>query len=221
MADDSQPDRPPGIRASDADRNAIVARLQRALGEGRLDPDEFSERAGAAYEAVTIAELAPLVADLPTDGARPVEIVGVRNAEPVSSVFGDVRLSGRMSVPPQARTVFGDVRIDLRELRTDADRVELTLGTVFGDVEVIVAEGVDAELHGWTVFGDRRVELAPLPRLAGTPLVVVRARTVFGDLKLRSLAPGESPSRWRALLDRLAQWQPPPPPAPPAPPPAP
>jgi hypothetical protein len=217
MADDSQPDHPPDIRASDADRNATVVRLQRALGEGRLDLDEFSERAGAAYEAVTTAELAPLVADLPTDGPRPVGIVGARNAEPVSSVFGDVRLSGRMSVPPEARTVFGDVRIDLRELRTDADRVELTLGTVFGDVEVIVAEGVDAELHGWTVFGDRRVELAPLPRLAGTPLVVVRARTVFGDLKLRSLAPGESPSRWRALLDRLAQRQQPP--APPVPPP--
>jgi hypothetical protein len=105
--------------------------------------------------------------------------------------------------------VFGDVRIDLRGLRTSAETVYVQLNTVFGDVEVIVSEGVAAEIHGWTVFGDRRTELAPVPRLAGTPHVVVRAWTVFGDLKLRSLAPGESPSRWRAVLDRLADRRPP------------
>jgi hypothetical protein len=205
----------PEVRASDADRNAVVARLHLALGEGRLNPEEFAQRAEAASEAVTTAELAALVADLPAEPSAAPQIMGARAAEaPVSSVFGDVTLSGRMSVPPQARTVFGDVRLDLRELRTDTARIEVALGTVFGDVEVIVAEGVDAELHGWTVFGDRRIELAPVPRLAGTPLVVVHARTVFGDLRLRSLAPGQSPSRWRALLDRLAQWPPPPPPPP-------
>jgi len=40
---------------------------------------------------------------------------------------------------------------------------------VFGDVEVIVAAGVDAELQGRTLFGDRRTDLAAVPRLAGTP----------------------------------------------------
>ena len=70
---------------------------------------------------------------------------------------------------------------------------------------MIVAEGVDAELHGRTVFGNRKVQLAPVERLAGTPLVVVHAKAIFGDLRLRSLAPGESASRWTALLERLAQ----------------
>ncbi|MBW8767887.1 MAG: hypothetical protein JF630_17290, partial [Geodermatophilales bacterium] len=77
-------------------------------------------------------------------------------------------------------------------------------------VDVVVAEGVDAELHGWTVLGNRKSDLAPVPRLAGTPRVVVRAHAVLGDLRLRSLAPGESASRWRALLDRLAQRSQPP-----------
>jgi hypothetical protein len=126
-------------------------------------------------------------------------------------VFGDVELTATTSVPEKVSTVFGDVRIDLRGLRTSADTVHLQLGTVFGDVEVIVSEGVAAEIEGWTVFGDRRTELAPVPRLAGTPRVVVRGWTVFGDLKVRSLAPGESPSRWRAVLDRLALRLPPPP----------
>ena len=55
-----------------------------------------------------------------------------------------------------------------RGLRTDAEVIELDLSTGLGDVAVIVAEGVDAELHGWTVLGNRRTELAPVPRLAGS-----------------------------------------------------
>jgi hypothetical protein len=31
--------RPPAVRASDADREQVIARLQRALGEGRIDLD--------------------------------------------------------------------------------------------------------------------------------------------------------------------------------------
>ena len=202
MSDDL--DRSPAVRASDADREAIVTRLQAALGEGRIDLDEFGQRADAAYAAVTLAELALLVADLPTN-APPVEIVGRRTAEEVSSVFGDITLAVATTPPQRAGTVFGDVRIDLRGLRTGADRIDLHLSTVFGDIDVIVAEGVDAELHGRTVFGARKVQLAPVQRLAGTPLVVVHAKAIFGDLKLRSLAPGDSPTRWGALMERLAQ----------------
>jgi hypothetical protein len=205
------------VRASDADREAVVARLQTAVAEGRIDLDEFGQRADAAYAAVTTAELDLLMADLPTESRPGVEIVGMRAPEEIRSVFGDIRLEGGASAPQRASTVFGDIRIDLRGLRTDADRIDLHLGTVFGDIEVIVSEGVDAELQGGTTFGDRKVQLAPVQRLAGTPLVVVHARAIFGDLRLRSLAPGESPSRWRALLDRLAE-RPPLPPVPPPPP---
>jgi hypothetical protein len=203
VADDL--DRPPAVRASDADREAIVTRLQAAVGEGRINLDEFGQRADAAYAAVTRAELDLLVADLPAHPYRAVEIVGQRPAEEVSTVFGDIALSVSSAPPRRAGTVFGDIRIDLRGLRTGADRIDLHLSTVFGDVDVIVAEGVDGELHGRTIFGDRKIQLAPVERLAGTPLVVVHATTIFGDLRLRSLAPGESASRWAALLERLAQ----------------
>jgi hypothetical protein len=193
----------PVVRASDAEREAVVTRLQTAVGEGRIDLDEFGERVGIAYTAATTAELDALLVDLPGDR---VEIVGeVAHPGPLTSVFGDVRLTATVGVPERATTVFGDVRIDLRGLRTSADTVNLQLGTVFGDVDVIVSEGVAAQIDGWTVFGDRRTDLAAVPRLAGTPRVVVRAWSVFGDLKLRSLAPGQSPSRWRSVMERLAQ----------------
>lgn len=55
----------PPIRASDAEREAVAARLRTAAGEGRLEPDELEERLGAAFAARTRGELVPLVADLP------------------------------------------------------------------------------------------------------------------------------------------------------------
>lgn len=53
------------IRASDAERELVVERLQRAVGTGRLTVAEFEERAAAAYAATTRAELAELTKDLP------------------------------------------------------------------------------------------------------------------------------------------------------------
>jgi hypothetical protein len=208
----------PVVRAADADREAAVVRLEKALAEGRITVDEFRQRTEAAYAAVTTADLEPLFADLPARSSPPVEIVGARAPENLFTVMGDVKLDGRSPLPKRVSTVFGDIKVDLRDLRTDADVVELNLSTVLGDVDVVVAEGVDAEINGWTIIGDRKTDLAPVPRLAGTPRVVVQAHAFLGDLKLRSLAPGESASRWRALLDRLAQRSQPPPLLPPPPP---
>jgi hypothetical protein len=191
------------VRASDADRDRAVSHLQQALSEGRLGIDEFGRRAEAACAAETTAELEPLLADLPA-----VEMVGRRAPANLFDFFANVRVEGGAPVPRKAGGVLGDVRIDLRQLRTDTAVIELDLWSVFGDVDVIVAEGMDAELDGWTLLGKRTTDLAPMPRLEGTPRVAVRAHTVFGNLRLRSLAPGESTTRWRALLDRLARRRP-------------
>src|SRR5690606_6348921 len=80
MSDSSLPDRSE-MRASDADRDRVAARLREALAEGRLTPDEHSERLDAVYNSKTLGELAPLLrdlpetpdsADLPLDSPRPV-----------------------------------------------------------------------------------------------------------------------------------------------------
>lgn len=57
------------LRASDADRQAVVERLRRAHEEGRLDLSEFDERIRRAYAARTYAELDRLTGDVPADPA--------------------------------------------------------------------------------------------------------------------------------------------------------
>jgi hypothetical protein len=53
------------IRASDVDREAVVATLREAYTAGRLTLDEFDERMAAAYAGKTWGDLRELTADLP------------------------------------------------------------------------------------------------------------------------------------------------------------
>lgn len=64
---------PSGVRASDTEREATVARLHQALGEGCLDLDETDERVTAAYAARHRDELHSLLADLPNSRVHGAE----------------------------------------------------------------------------------------------------------------------------------------------------
>jgi hypothetical protein len=63
--------RPPQMRASDADRDAVVAALSEHFQAGRLTTEELEERTGQALAARTIGQLDELTADLPAP--RPAE----------------------------------------------------------------------------------------------------------------------------------------------------
>jgi len=53
------------MRASDADREAVVDRLSAHGAAGRLDADELDQRTAAALGARTVGELSALEGDLP------------------------------------------------------------------------------------------------------------------------------------------------------------
>jgi hypothetical protein len=55
------------LRASDADRDLVSQVLVEAFADGRLDRQEYDERATAVLATRTLGELPPLVADLVPD----------------------------------------------------------------------------------------------------------------------------------------------------------
>jgi len=59
------------LRVSDAERQAVADRLGEHFAEGRLDQDDFDERAGRAMSAKTRADLSGLFDDLPDMSTRP------------------------------------------------------------------------------------------------------------------------------------------------------
>jgi hypothetical protein len=61
---------PHELRASDAEREAVVEALRGHAAAGRLDPDELEQRIERAYAARTRADLVPVVADLPEGASQ-------------------------------------------------------------------------------------------------------------------------------------------------------
>ena len=59
------PDPRPGLRLSDAEREAAVSALGEHYAAGRLTREEYDERSDRAYAARTAAEVVPLFTDLP------------------------------------------------------------------------------------------------------------------------------------------------------------
>lgn len=55
------------LRVSDHDRDAVLQRLNRAVGEGRLTLAEFEERTTTTLAARTRGELDDVTSDLPAD----------------------------------------------------------------------------------------------------------------------------------------------------------
>ncbi len=187
------------VRIGDADRQRAADVLQHACGAGWLTLEEFSVRVGAVWAADTQQELAQATAgvQVPVVGAGPT-------VEKIVNVFGDNKRAGRWRLPAVLHlvNVFGSCDLDLREAIIEADRVEIVGRCVFGSVRVIVPEGVEVELLGNAVFGSRSIRLAPVPRLAGTPLVRVRVNAYFGDVSVRSKGPrsGSPVAQWLRQL---------------------
>lgn len=59
------------LRASDAERERVVAFLREHALLGRLTDDELEERIGLAYASVTVGDLEKLIGDLPRASQRP------------------------------------------------------------------------------------------------------------------------------------------------------
>jgi len=92
------------IRASDADREVVVATLREAYTAGRLNLDEFDERTTAAYESKTWGDLRKLTADLPSQPILGGDVPGRLFS---SALASDVKLPShpsRASLPtPSSR----------------------------------------------------------------------------------------------------------------------
>ncbi|WP_214417187.1 DUF1707 SHOCT-like domain-containing protein [Sphaerisporangium fuscum] len=186
-----------GMRASDAEREAVVERLRQASVDGRLTLSELTERTEAAYLAVTHAELAQITADLPGGPAFAPESAppAYRPAPPAPmgrarrwyvAVMGDTKRRGKWRVDQEigAVAVMGDVTIDLREAEVRSNEVDIVATCVMGDIKIIVPDGVDVDLSGMAIMGDKKVDVLEAPPGQNVPVVRVRAYVVMGDVKI-------------------------------------
>ncbi|WP_433333821.1 DUF1707 SHOCT-like domain-containing protein [Spirillospora sp. CA-294931] len=184
------------LRASDADRERVVAVLGEALADGRITMEEHSERTTRAYEARTLGELTGLTGDLSPEEAQPILV----DDRPVSALFGRMRREGRWVVPVRlpVTVLFGTVELDLREAVLQRRHIVLHSTVLGGRIRLLVPEGVRVDVTGRTILSTREVRTRPTDE---GPTIEISGTLLLGSIKAR--APKQSlRQRLRTRLSR-------------------
>jgi Domain of unknown function (DUF1707) len=186
------------MRASDAERDAVVGSLNQAVGEGRLTMDEFSGRLELAYAARTRGDLDPLLRDLPagsgaavaaaTSGTAVVSGGGSQGGDTHWNIspIGGIRHRGHWRVPRHtvAIGVLGGVDVDLVEAELAAPEVMITKVSIIGGVSVRVPPGMRVEVSNFSILGGRNVNLGG-PLAPNAPVLRIRSFSVIGGVNVR------------------------------------
>jgi hypothetical protein len=188
MEEQNPQPQPPAILAGDAERDQSTELLSRAVVEGRLTLEEFSDRVERAQAARTRNELATLTQDLP---AAPRSAASTELAAPqqrhVAFCSRLVR-SGpwELAARSEFRSIFGTITLDLSQARLPGSEVDLEIFNLFGTVTVIVPESVDVSLTGGGMFASQVIQPHTAPPVPGAPKLRINARGPGGTLYVRT-----------------------------------
>lgn len=190
------------IRASNADRQQTHTYLSAAMSMGVLTPEEYTDRAGTAMAAATLAELDALCADLPMDqlGGAVAEVtldetrVSTSGAAPVSravAVLSTSEVSGGAVVGShlKATAFLGTTEVDLRDVEFTAPVLTVACKAVMGTVKVIVPTDITVEVHGSGIVGGFSGNAAG-PGRPGAPRVIIRGVSFMGSVETERVARG-------------------------------
>ncbi len=168
-----------GLRAGDADRDAVAELLRVAAAEGRIDLSELEERLGRLNQAKTYGELDALVADLPA--AAQLDTLVLR------TTTANIKQAGRWVVPKliTAQSTTGWITIDFTRAVCAHREVTVEVVTKTAWIELILPEGWAARVGPLgTYTGHLSNKAAGLPE-PGSPLVTVTGDPLFGYIKIR------------------------------------
>ncbi|MBO3748375.1 DUF1707 and DUF2154 domain-containing protein [Streptosporangiaceae bacterium NEAU-GS5] len=173
------------MRASHADRDAVMERLRIAAGDGRLTIHELEERIEATHAARTYAELDALIADLPGERSPAAE-----KARPLvlETRAGTIKQVGAWMVPERitAKVTMGNITIDFTQAVCHHREVllEATCGT--GNITVIVP-------RGWQVVTENIVtgmgsvrNKATSPAAPDATTLRITGSVGMGDIKIKN-----------------------------------
>jgi len=193
---------PPAILASDAEREHACSLLRDASVEGRLTLDEFGQRVEQVLAARTRDDLARVTGDLPA-----VPRLSATARPPVRwlvAVLGSIERKGfwRIGEECSAVAVMGGCAIDLRGAVVSAPVTTIRCVAVMSGIEVIVPDGVEVELDGFSLMGGRDLRLDGPPPPPGAPVIRIVAVSLMGGVSVRD-RPGVGGRVFDAVDDHL------------------
>ena len=171
-------------------REGTATVLIDAFEQGVMNLDEYEERIALATTASTQAELEVLTHDLPTDlvpapSVQPDKPATLPAQRPIRAVFGNVKHKGAWLLSPSLETsaVFGNVRLDLRQVEWVENEVQINCKAVFGNIVIVVPRGVHVDCFGTGILGNF-VNRASSSSTDITRRLTVTGKAIFGNVKV-------------------------------------
>lgn len=191
---ETKPLGPRDFRVSDEEREHVVGVLQKAIGRGMIDLDEFTERTDTALAAQTRGQLNKVLADIPglvhADAApfRPMAQAGDRRRLELSAQYSSMSRGGPWLVPAEVlvRNKYGSTKLDFTEAQVESPTVHIELDVKWGSVEVIIPEGASVDLNAITDIKYTSVnDKTGTDGRVGTPRLMFSGRLKGGSLTIR------------------------------------
>jgi hypothetical protein len=184
------------LRASDADRDTAAAVINSAMAEGRLTPEEHSERLDAIYAAKTHAELVPLLEDLPGEHAlarvpAPGEVRPAGRGGRIVAILGGASRKGAWHPEPVITVVtfLGGAELDFREAIMPGREVVLRATSVLGGIEVTVPPEMRVVDNGVAILGGREIAgNAGEAASPDAPVLRIEGTCVLGGIEVKRKA---------------------------------
>ncbi|MCC3763951.1 DUF1707 domain-containing protein [Glycomyces sp. TRM65418] len=183
----------PNMRVSNAEREAIIAKLHAATEEGRLDLDEFADRSRQAYEARTYGEVERLLADLP-EATGAVAVPAPASPGPahapaelrLNPTGSSVERRGEWIVPPKIVVTgsMSSVKLDCRHATITGGTVDVNVDCNMSSLEIILPAGAYAVDDGIEATFGSVANRAPYKGGTGVRFTV-SGRARLGSVKIR------------------------------------
>jgi hypothetical protein len=176
-----------GARASSAERDAAILRIQAAFAEGRIEEQELERRLREALDATHARDLEPLIVDLPQGEARPPAAPA---RESIRAYGSRIERTGRWTIPSRlVPTILkGHLLLDLRAAHLASPEAVVHLRSYKSTIEIVVPPGVDVEWRGFAYKGTWSAEPAGETRTPGRKTIRLRGIAYKSRLVVRKPA---------------------------------
>ncbi|WP_248961604.1 DUF1707 SHOCT-like domain-containing protein [Sphaerisporangium perillae] len=178
---------PQDLRASDDDRERVVAVLRDAVADGRLTLAEHEERVERVYGARTLGELAALTTDLLPEHLQPLRADG----RPVMALFRSEQRDGRWVVPSRysVTAVGSGVTLDLREALLQSSHITVQATVVGATLTLIVPEGVRVIMPASAVLAGKKNQVPVAAAPPDAPVIEITGMIMMGNVVAKSPKP--------------------------------
>ncbi len=187
------------------DQATAIEELRERYARGGLPLEEFRRLMGTLMVTTDPVECQAILDQLPPEPARNTATPAVRRIvtdggrqHRIVAWFGEVDRSGalwELGPHTEASAIFGEVRLDVRMAKLTPGENVLRLNAVFGEIQVVVPEGLrvyidsnarfgDIQVPGHSVGGIAVTEAFTLGSTETTSYLRIEATASFGEIKI-------------------------------------